>query len=321
LVKVNEYTGSSSPYQWYATTSYDYTELNQLNHIYHLPIPATTTFSYFKLGGKQSQTDPNSQGTGLWSYGYYDNGQLASQTDPRGVTISSSYDLLGRIATKSYACTTSADCCNALALVNGLCPSAQMAPTITYTYDLKPTDGQFNGLGNNMCPNGGDCQNVGRLTYVNDWSGQHLYAYDARGRQAMSRDIVASVPYNTSHLYDSMDRQTSLTYPDGEVVGYTYDDSGSALPIGMTSNINGTMVSSAPGKVQYNQANEPTTITIGDPNNYAYLSFGYQDPALRLTSWNGDTFNGATLTYDYAGNVNTESLYLPNSQGIYVQKN
>lgn len=52
------------------------------------------------------------------------------------------------------------------------------------------------------------------------------YRYDARGRVVADTLWVAGVGYTTTYAYDSGDRVTALTYPDGEVVSHEYDDEG-----------------------------------------------------------------------------------------------
>ncbi|MFZ1710459.1 MAG: RHS repeat domain-containing protein, partial [Anaerolineae bacterium] len=60
---------------------------------------------------------------------------------------------------------------------------------------------------------------------MSDTSGITSWVYDARGRLVQESKYVNGTgggTFMTQWSYDSADRMTSLTYPDGEVVNYTY---------------------------------------------------------------------------------------------------
>jgi uncharacterized protein RhaS with RHS repeats len=67
---------------------------------------------------------------------------------------------------------------------------------------------------------------VGRLAKVTDASGTHEFKYDKLGRVISDKKTVDSVGYQFDRTYDSMGRVRTLTYPDSEVVTYTYDFDG-----------------------------------------------------------------------------------------------
>jgi len=72
---------------------------------------------------------------------------------------------------------------------------------------------------------------LGYLAWAKDQSGEEHNSYDERGRLswvikriATSSDNLSS--FYTSQLYDSMDRITQLSYPDGTMINYDYNTRG-----------------------------------------------------------------------------------------------
>ena len=116
--------------------------------------------------------------------------------------------------------------------------------------------------------------------------------------------------------YDSWNRIDSMTYPNGEVVSYSYNRGG------MLENIRGnkngdlrTYVES----IRYNKFELKESEIYG---NATWMSYEY-DSLLRLShlySWdgNGDTMQSIGYTYDYVGNITdiaNSAVTLPNGLG------
>jgi YD repeat-containing protein len=148
--------------------------------------PATTTLTYDPAGRKIALAGPD---MGSWSYTYDAAGNLRSQSDARGCTLTFSYDPLNRLIAKN----SSGDCGAPL--------------SVTYAYDQGP-----NGLG--------------RRTAMSDPSGTTSWSYDARGRLITEVKTIASQSFTTSWSYNSADLPVSMTYPDGEVLTYLYNPDG-----------------------------------------------------------------------------------------------
>ena len=130
---------------------------------------------------------------GHWTYGYDADGNVTSQTDARGVTVSYAYDALNRPLTAKNGATTLA----------------------SYTYDQASQP-----------------QGIGRLTSMSDPSGSTTFSYDVNGRLIAMTKVISGQSFTLKQSYDQAGRIASLTYPDGEVVPYTYDASGCLKSVG-----------------------------------------------------------------------------------------
>jgi RHS repeat-associated protein len=189
LVRLDERNGSAT-----YTTTYGYDLLNNLNYVQDA-LGNITVLSYDGLKRQMGRQDPDR--TPL-RFTYDDAGNLVERVDVNGQVVRNSYDALNRIKTQDFVIDT------------------VMARYATYHYD------------NDLPPNHRELSNTaGRLAYVEDLTGRSLFSYDARGRTiAEIRDVTDLDQYTTQFTYDAMDRITSVTYPDGMVVTYTYDTRG-----------------------------------------------------------------------------------------------
>ena len=73
------------------------------------------------------------------------------------------------------------------------------------------------------------CQNnaMGRLyNAVYGISDQTKFFYDVRGREVQSRKMVDGVEYIVARTFDDLDRLKTVSYPQGYVARYGYDDAG-----------------------------------------------------------------------------------------------
>ena len=67
---------------------------------------------------------------------------------------------------------------------------------------------------------------------MTDPSGSTSWTIDALGRVTSTVKTIGATNYTLSESYDLDGRRASLTYPDGEVVAYTYDASGCLATVG-----------------------------------------------------------------------------------------
>ncbi|MDR4504178.1 MAG: hypothetical protein MRK01_05195 [Candidatus Scalindua sp.] len=143
----------------------------------------------------------------------------------------------------------------------------------------------------------------GFLSWVRDQSGEEHNSYDKRGRV---RWVVKRIKgdgqnglnnYYSGMEYDSMDRVTSLTYPDGAYGNYKYNDRG--------------LLESVPGVIDsydYNPAgqNKVLELACGTKTTYDY------DQRLRLsglkTTRNSDGLTLQDLKYTYDGVSNITNI-------------
>jgi RHS repeat-associated protein len=205
LARSRTFNGGWNAWTLHAEQRYAYDAMDNLLWTRNEANHATTvSMGYDWLGRKTSMNDPS---MGTWTYGYDLNGNLTRQTDARGVVLTYTYDALNR-KTHQY--------------VNG----AQAARWIF--------DAHWNGT---AIPNA-----LGRMTesatYLTNggWEGSREYRFDARGRLTwMNLALNGILGAQTSYAYDSADRVTSMTYPNGEVVTTGYNDAMEPVSLAGTS--------------------------------------------------------------------------------------
>ncbi len=275
LIKVEEYMDASL----YATTTYEYNTMGNL-----LKVTDTqgnqTTMSYDTLGRKKTMDDPD---MGAWSYAYDANGNLLTQTNPRPVsptdptlqTVTFEYDELNRVEKK-------------------ISPTD---PIITYKYDET-----FSATS----------EGIGRLSTLTDASGITKYYYDKLGRTKETIKTVNGTPYSTKTTYDALGRTKSVTYPDLEVVNYTYDTGGNLASI-----YDGTTTYASYSG--YNALGQNSNITYG---NGVTTDYTYETNTNRLSTIvtkpsTGADFLNLSYAYDNADNITslvdgTDATYTQN---------
>ena len=125
---------------------------------------------------------------GYWEYGYDLNSNLKWHVDAKGQRVDFDYDDLSRLTHKNDG----------------------VFLHVNYTYDD---------------PLSLDC--VGRL-YKSHYNldAQTRFFYDVLGREIQSRKVVDGQEYAVARDYDALNRVSSITYPDGIAVVYTYDAAG-----------------------------------------------------------------------------------------------
>ncbi len=249
------------------TTTYEYDVLNSLKKTTD-NANNQTTITYDSLSRKTGMTDPD---MGTWSYAYDANDNLNSQTDAKNVTISFTYDALNRVTLKDL-------------------PSGET--DVTYSYDSAPTT--YSGQTGYW---------TGRLAKVVDASGTHEFKYDKQGRVIDDTKTVDSTPYSFARTYDSMGRVRTLTYPDTEVVTYTYNGFGDVETI---SGVKNSVTTDYVKDVNYNASGQITYLKYG---NNVTSDYTYNANTLRLSNILTKKPDGTTklqdlaYTFDNNGNV------------------
>lgn len=172
---------------------YQYDALGQLSGVDYGD--AHTSLAYDMAGRKVEMDDAD---MGAWSYSYDASGNLKTQTDARGCTISMTYDPLNRPTAKTYggpgACDSTAD--------------------VSYVYDSYNAFPGYTPASNRP---------IGRRTGMTDGSGQTIWEYDERGRLALETKTITDIgTYTTTWGYTSSDQVAWTVYPSGEKVTSTY---------------------------------------------------------------------------------------------------
>jgi RHS repeat-associated protein len=194
-------------------TDYQYDTLNNLTRVDQkgsAPTDSTQwrtrTFTYDSLSRLLTAHNPES---GTITYSYDANGNVLTkvapspnQTGTATVTTNFQYDALNRLTQKSY--------------------TDGVTPTVNYLYDTatgwsNPTVTQINL--------------IGRLSeiYTNttNTTGEQVFSYDNLGRVILNNQCTpsncGSGSYSVAAGYDLANNLTSLTYPSGRLITYSYN--------------------------------------------------------------------------------------------------
>lgn len=208
-------TSSTTVNTW--TTAYQYDVNDRLTKITDSQ-GNVKTLSY---DGLKRKTVMNDLDCGVVSYAYDDASNVKSTLDAKGQQITYTYDGANRILTEDYLDDNSAEF------------SYHRSPDIVYFYD-QPAASVDNGDGTRSTASNAK----GMLAYVQDTSGEEHTSYDARGRVAWTIKRIPDpvlqssnapgplVAYRTLFQYDSLDRVTTMVYPDNDQVSYEYNNRG-----------------------------------------------------------------------------------------------
>ena len=176
-------------------------------------------------------------------YDYDPVGQVTTVHHPNGTITAYTYDMLGRKLSVKHPDAGEVICTydpagNMLTkLTSELRNSISDKGCITYTYDyerlkevLYPKN-LFNRVTYTYGAPGDRHNRAGRLSLVEDASGGEAYYYGRMGEVTKTvRTVMASVAdirtYVYGATYDSWNRVRTMTYPDGEVVTYHYNEAG-----------------------------------------------------------------------------------------------
>jgi RHS repeat-associated protein len=240
----------------------------------------TVTTTYDSLGRKVQVVDPDSGATaaaGTWKDGYDRVGNLIYQDDPAtGRHLEFCYDSENRV-TKKFILNTG----DAYAAT-----SCSSTATVSYAYN----EGANLDVG------------LGLLASVTDAAGSYaVLSYDTLGRVLHERRRITPVGESTttadiSYGFDSTgDHLSTITYPDGEVVSYSYDGAGHVDSLtGSETYLLG---------ITYDVFGRPRTIThpnaVEDIRTYGDGSTNYRLSQIKTTL--GSTNPTTLFEYDYVG--------------------
>lgn len=206
------------------TTSYGY-DVDRLSSV--TQGLQTRGFGYDAAGRLLTATNPE---TGTVTYTYDNNGNLKTRKDAVGRVATYLYDALDRVTEKEYA--------------DG--PASSYAKTYwaLYCYDAPLTPA-------GACPAAGTktAPFIGRLAQV--YAGgiaQDYWNYDHFGRPTYTLEYVNGTSYAfPSYTYNKQGGVSSITYPSGRVVNYTFDGSGRTATVQGTKGSTTTAYAGGPG--------------------------------------------------------------------------
>lgn len=191
VVNSNGCPGTGEPI-W--ITSYLYDTLGNLVSVFQNG-SHQRNFTYDSISHLLTAGNPEN---GSITYAYDADGNLATKRDARNITITYGYDILNRPASRTYS--------------NG-------DPSVTIAYD------QSNCLGLTSC------SNVGQRTSMTDAAGSEAWSYQVdstshrsvRVDQRTTLSGTTNITKTSTYYVDLAGNITSVTYPTGRVVNYSYD--------------------------------------------------------------------------------------------------
>ena len=251
-------------------------------------------------------------------YDYDAVGQVVAVHHPNGTQTTYKYDLLGRKLSVRHpdagevTCTYDAAGNLLTKLTAELKKSISDKAPITYTYDYERLsevlypENLFNRVTYTYGEAGDDHGRAGRLALVEDASGGEAYYYGKMGEVVKTvRTVMASVADIRTYVYgaeyDSWNRVRKMTYPDGEVVTYHYDEAGQVYSL--TSNKNGSE-SVIVDRIGYDKDGHTVYTKLGNGTETEYT---YDDARQRLQemklAFDGSDIMHNKYSYDAVDNI------------------
>ncbi|HBG69914.1 MAG: hypothetical protein A2W93_14980 [Bacteroidetes bacterium GWF2_43_63] len=280
-----------------------------LNTSVTAPLSTITKFVYDPLGELIRSTDPENNMT---TYEYDMLGRLLNREHPDAGKTKYTYDMAGNVLT-----TTTQNLANLNQEIKYYYSNLRLQ-RIEY-----PQNPEMNVYYEYGAPNSGN--QSGRMTEMQDASGVQSFEYGNMGELIKNTHTFvvpagAAYTFETDWEYDSWNRVKNITYPDGEVVSYHYNNGGQLTS--MDGQKGPHMYSYITG-VRYNKYGSRTYIGYG---NGTYANYSYNPQNLRLTNLQSFQSNGVMMqninyTYDNSGNItllnNTAGYAYGNTGGGY----
>ena len=276
---------TSTPQTWSTTYHFDLNE-----HLTSVTDSQgnTTWFRYDGLGRLIYLNDPD-RGA-VWKT-YDDASNEIEGKDAKGQVTRLTHDGLNRVLTEDYVDDGSKEF------------SYGRTPDVRFHYD-SPAGSMDMGDGTTAAAT----FTKGRVSWVEDTSGEAHYSYDARGREAWSLrrlpdwtpspagDIKADAPlvsFRMAYSYDAANRLTRRVFPDNDE--YTYEYSSRNLQSGLRGTF-GPIITD----IRHHPSGRPVSMTFG---NGVTTRFTY-DPRHRTSAMETDGVASGTpgvlLSYTYA---------------------
>lgn len=255
------------------------------------PLGHQTTYSYDALNRLVKTINPNG---GTTAYAYDGNDHLISILDPRGLKTVYSWngldDLLSVTSPDAGTITNTYDPAgNALTTTDG------RGRQTTYAYDKlnRRTRASFSDGKSVVWQYDLGTFGKGRLAKFTDATGSTSYSYDANGHIVKDQRVIGTLTSVTSYAYDTQGRPSSITYPSGTAVRYTYNAAGAVTDI---HDGNGEAIISG---VTYSSVGDVLGWKFGSGATYARrLDLNGRIAGLTMPSG-----NNIALTYDTAGRI------------------
>ncbi|RWX49252.1 YD repeat-containing protein, partial [Candidatus Electrothrix communis] len=192
-------------------TSYTYDALNRLSIMVE-PDDVITQYGYDANDNLTTVTDAEdnttsyiyddfgrkvsrvSPDTGQTLYAYDVANNLLSKTDGNGITVNYEYDALNRLLAIRYA---------------------DSLQNVTYAYDQWENS-------------------IGKLSSMQDATGETFYDYDIQGRVVVERRVMDGLTWDIGYGYNNNSELVSIVYPSGRAINYQRDGAGRVVAVTST---------------------------------------------------------------------------------------
>ncbi|WP_038164680.1 RHS repeat domain-containing protein [Verrucomicrobium sp. BvORR106] len=260
------------------------------------PDGGVTTAVYDLMDRQTSVTDPKSQTTG---YTYDAAGRLKTMTDARGKVHTWSYDLAGRPTELLYPDATTEQWTYD-DVGNRLTTKTRQGQVATATFDNRNREVTYDW--SDSTPDVVRTYDVGGMLATSGNShATSSYTYDDAGRKLTETQYVAALAqsYTVTYGYDADGNCTSVTYPGGSVVDYSYTARGQVKDIqadGPPPLASYTYHANGERATRSLENGTVTTYTIDDASQTTSV----------VQSNGGGVFQRYDYTYDAAGRRKTQ---------------
>ena len=273
--------------------------------------------TYTNLRGLQTASRRNKE---LWvSQTYNAINELMTVNDHKNNVTTYTYDLLGRTISVNHPDRGLREMTYDLASNQTSMMTANLKadqkPPIQYTYEynrpkqiIYPTFELDSVLYEYGEPGAAE-NRAGRVVTIHDRTGTHEFSYGRLGEIVKNRrvidinqtDPVVPMVFETNWEYDSWNRPQTMTYPDGEVVKYSYNLGGKITKI---EGEKGAHSYEYVRQVGYNEFEEQIYIALGNGTKTEYQ---YEEDFRRLQTMQTHTPTRTIMdnvySYDKVGNI------------------
>jgi RHS repeat-associated protein len=173
---------------------------------------------------------------------------------------------------------------------------------VSITYPDFPANNVTYAYGADGAPN----NRAGRITRITDQSGSEEHFYGKLGE--LTREVKTintnsgPATYITLYTYDTWGRMQNMTYPDSEVLTYTYDAGGQ---VKSASGVKSGRTYNYVSRMEYDKFEQRAFVQDGNgiTTQYTYRPDNRRLSNLQAGQGNGNLFQNLGYSYDAVGNI------------------